>query len=127
MNIAKDFVEYMESLGLGTFGTNIFISQAPSSPDNLWWIVGVGGNSVTKNSTGERVKDYRLNVYYRSNDAEDVYNTVQSFEEIINEGCADLDNYDVVEMEANVFPSDIDLDNEDRIIGLTQVRIQVYK
>lgn len=128
MNIVEAFVEYMEDLSLGTLDTDIFISQVPDLPDTCWWLTSSGGSSVVKNHTGERQKDYFINVYYRGTNAEDVYNKMQDFEETINaKGCVQLDGYDTIEMEANTFPTDTDLDNEDRVLALMQVRVRVYQ
>ena len=129
MNIAEAFVEYMEDLTMGTLGTNIYISSVPQeAPDAVWWVVKSGGSPVRKNSTGERVKDYNLSVFYRDIDAEQVYELIQDFEEEINsKGCIQLDGYDTIEMEATVFPTDQDLDNEDRVVGLISIRITVYQ
>lgn len=129
MNIAKSFVDYMEYLGYGTFGTNIFIGVVPQESKNAcWWVFKSGGSSVRKNSTGERTKEYNLSVYYRDTDAEQVYELMQEFEEEINsKGCVQLDGYDTIEMEATTFPTDQDLDNEDRVIGLLNIKITVYQ
>lgn len=129
MNIAEAFVEYMEDLSMGTLGSTIYINSVPQkAPDAVWWVVKSGGSPVRKNSTGERVKDYTLSVYYRDTDAEHVYELMQDFEEEINsKGCVQLDGYDTIEMEASIFTADQDLDNEDRVIGLISVRISVYQ
>lgn len=129
MNIAESFVEYMEDLSMGTFGSTIYINSVPQdAPDAVWWVVKSGGSPVRKNSTGERVKDYILSVYYRDTDAEQVYELMQDFEEEINsKGCIQLNGYDTIEMEASVFTADQDLDNEDRVVGLLNVRISVYQ
>jgi len=129
MNIAKSFVEYMEDLGMGTFATDIFIGNiAIDAVDKAWWVVSSGGATLSKNNTGERIKNYTLSVFYRNTDAEDVYEQMQEFEEEINsKGCIQLDGYDTIEMEALVFPTDQDLDNEDRVVGLLQVKVSVYQ
>jgi hypothetical protein len=128
MNIAESFVEYMEDLELGVLGTDIFISQVPDLPDTCWWLTSAGGSPVVKNHTGERTKDYFISVYYRGTNAETVYSTMQDFEESINaKGCVQLDGYDTIEMEASTFPTDTDLDNEERVLALMQVRIRVYQ
>lgn len=129
MNITESFVNYMEDLSFGTFGTDIFIGIIPeTAPDKSWWVIPAGGSPVKKNHTGERIKDYLLNVYYRNTDAEDVYETIQEFEEEINtKQCIQLDTYDTIEMEASVFQSDRDLDNEDRVVGMLQIKVSVYQ
>lgn len=129
MNIVQSFVEYMEDLGLGTFSTDIFIGGAPlDAEDPIWWVLSAGGSSVSKNNTGERFKKYNLEVYYRDASAEDVYNLLQTLEEDINgKHCTQLTGYETVEMEAVLFPTDKDIDNEERTVGMLQVSITVYQ
>lgn len=128
-NIPKAFAEYMEGLGLGTFSEDIFIGGAPlGGPDRCWWILSGGGNTQSRNNTGERMKLYTLNVYFRDIDGENVVDEMQEFEELINSAhCTQLAGYDTVEMEAVNFQADEDLDNEDRTIGLIQVGLTLYQ
>ena len=131
MNLAESFAEYLETLGIGTLGQNIFIGQAPSSnrvSDSIWWIVANGGSPISKNSTGESLKSYQISVYYRNRDYKEIYNSLSSLEEDINcNGCANLNDYDTINIEANTFPIDNDLDDEDRKVGLLQINLTTYK
>lgn len=129
MNIAKAFVEYMEDLGLGAFGTDIFIGAAPlDGPDPCWWILTAGGASEPQADTGERLKSYTLSIFYRNTDQEDVYDQIQEFEEEINsKHCTQLDGYETVDMTATSFPTDQDIDNEERTVALIQVALRVYQ
>lgn len=128
MNIARSFSLYMESLSLGTFGTDLYIGSVPLNADDpVWWIVTSGGSTESKNQTGEKVKQYILNVYYRNTDAEDVYETLQDFEETVNsDACTQLQGFDTIELEATQFASDQDIDNQDATVGLIQVTIRTY-
>ncbi len=127
MNIAESFVTYMEGLGLGTLGTDIFIAGAPkSAPASCWWVVLNGGIPL-KTDTGEVQKEYSLNVYYRSNSQSGVYDQLNNFEIEVNKAhCTQLTGFDTIDMSAITFPTDQDLDNEDRTVGLTQVTITTY-
>lgn len=129
MNITRAFIEYMEGLGLGTFGTDIFIGGAPlGATDPIWWAISAGGNSDPKNNTGERIKNYTVDVFYRDNDAQEVYDKMQLLEEEVNsKECTELEGYETVDMEAVLFPADQDIDNEDRTVGLLQVTLTVYQ
>lgn len=128
-NILKAFVEYMEDLSLGVFGVDIFIGGAPLDVnDPIWWVISAGGVSEAKNNTGERIKKYTIEVYYRDTNAEDVYNLLQTLEEDINgKHCTQLNGYQTVDMEVVSFPTDQDIDNEDRTVGMLQVTISVYQ
>lgn len=129
MNIKRQFIDWMESQSLGTFGITIFIGIAPlGALDECYIVTSGGGNPIVKNNTGERQKGYILNVYFRSLNAETVDEKLQALEELINESaCLEIDGYDIIEAEATAFPTDQDIDNEDRTVGLLQITLTVYK
>lgn len=128
MNITEAFVEYLESLLLGTLGVDIFIGSVPQdAPNNCYWLVGSGGSPVSRNQTGEVVKNYTIDIFYRNLSAEVVYNTLQDLEIEVNKAvCTQLNGFDTIEMQAVLFPSDQDIDNEDRTVGLVQVLVKTY-
>lgn len=128
MNIAKSFVEYMEDQLLGTFGDDIFIGVAPQgAPDKCYWINTSGGAPQSRNQTGEVIKNYVLDVFYRNTDAEDVYDTIQALEILLNNGnCTQLSGFDTIEIQATLFPTDQDIDNQERTVGLIQVGVKTY-
>lgn len=129
MNIAKSFVDFMIANNFGTqFGADIFIGGVPQeAPDSCWWVTNAGGSPGTKNKTAELQKNYVLNIYYRSTDAESVYNEIQSLEIELNKPtCIQLDGFDTIEVEATTFPTDQDLDSEERTIGILVATIKTY-
>lgn len=127
MNIAEEFTTWMEDSDLGTFGTDIYIGEAPiDAPSRCWWVVASGGNTSISAQTGERMKNYLLSVYFRS-EPQDVYDTLQSFEELCNgKDCIEFSNYDIIELQATQYASDQDLDSEERKVGLVQINLTVY-
>lgn len=130
MNIAKAFVDYLvEYQSLGAFGTDIFIGSLPDdAPDACYWVTSAGGNSQSKNVTGERIKTYLLNVYYRNTDGEEVYTSIQELEENLNNSLVtSLGDYTVHDVSAVSFPVDRDLDIQERSVGQIQVSIEVYQ
>ena len=128
MNIKRQFVDYLVAEGFGTFGTDIFIGTVPQgAPDTALWILSSGGNTKSKNKTGENQKNYLLSVFYRSLDASQVDEKLEQLETLINRNnCIDISGYDIIETEATVYPSDQDIDNEDRTVGLIQINLTVY-
>lgn len=128
MNIANSFIQYLVSAGYGTFGTDLFVGGAPQeAPDEIMWVVAGGGQPIQRADSGEVIKQYILNVFFRSTDQEVVYDTLQELEVELNAGnCTQLANFDTIDMEATQFPADQDLDNEDRSVGLLQVTITTY-
>lgn len=129
MNIAESFATYMDdTLNLGTLGTDIKVGGvALDDPSTCWWVVLAGGAPDTTNDTGELTKRYTLQVYYRNMDQKTVYDQMHSLEESLNSGnCAQLQDFDTIEMKALVFPVDQDIDNQERTVGLLQVTIRTY-
>lgn len=131
MTINRAFIQFLETQGYGTFGTDIFIGSAPVDtevPDNIWWVVANGGNNLSKNVTKEKQKNYILSVYYRGLNQQEVDETIQQLEVLMNDNnCIDIEGYDILETETTVFQSDQDLDNENRTVGLIQITLTVYK
>lgn len=131
MNIEESFVKYLETIGVGIFGQDIFVGQAPSSNksnDSIWWIIESGGNKLKKAATGESLKQYSLDLYKRGVDYKEVKNSMYQLEELLNcNHCVQLDGYDTVEINTVSFPIDRDLDSESRKIGMMQINITTYK
>ena len=131
MNIAEDFADYLETITGSTLGQDLFIGEAPSSNkvgDNIFWIVTSGGVKTLKAQTGEAIKAYTIDVYYRSTNYQGVYNVMQALEEELNcAGCVQIGSYDTIEVEAVTFPIDTDLDDEERKVGLLQANLTIYK
>lgn len=131
MNIATSFATYLQSLSIATLGQDLFIGTAPSSneaPDTIWWIVANGGGPLRKNQTGETTKSYTVQVYCRNRNYRELADQMSLLEENLNcDKCTQLDGFETVDIEATVFPTDIDLDDEDRKVGLLQATITTYK
>lgn len=131
MNIAEAFTDYLEQITGSVLGQDLFIGQAPSTnkvPDDIYWIVASGGNINTDTTTGEKLKNYTIEVYKRSRDNRTIYDDMQDLEIELNcLSCIELSGYEVVDIEAYTLSIDNDLDNEDRKVGLLQVNLIIYK
>lgn len=127
--VSESFIKWLEDEGIGTFGTDIYLSQVPEkAPNTCYWVLTSGGIPISKNKTGERVKQYFTSVYYRSTRAKDVERKLFALEELVNSpNCLQLEGFEVIEFEASQFPQDDDLDNEQLRVGTLQVNIQIYK
>lgn len=128
MNIAEAFAEFLQDQGFGSLGDSLRIGTVPlDAPSTCWWIITSGGSTVSQNHTGERRKQYLIQVFYRNVDATEVYNQLQALEELINsDSCTQLSGYDTIDIEATSFPTDQDVDAEDRTVGVVQVTITTY-
>lgn len=132
MNLAEAFANYLENdLSIAILGQDLFIGEAPSSnkvPDSIWWIVDNGGSPIKKNSTGESLKSYQVQIYYRNRDYKAVKDALYTLEQDLNcDGCTQLTGIDTIDIEATTFPIDNDIDGEDRKVGLLQVNLTTYK
>lgn len=132
MNIVEAFANWLQSNNFGTFTTEprtLFIGGVPEDgPDEAYWLLSGGGANVGKNTTGEKQKNYIISVFYRNTDGKEVYDKLQAIEELINsKECFDLTDHTVIEAEATVFPTDQDLDIDDRTVGMLQTTITAYQ
>lgn len=129
--ISEAFVSYLQSKGVGTFGTDLFLNQVPNSlvtQDRVYWVITSGGSPVQVLRTGEKVKQYFLSVYYRSRSGKDLDRKLFSLEELLNSTeCVQLTGFEVLSIQAEQFPSDSDLDDEERRVGFLQANIKIYK
>lgn len=128
MSLVRDFATFMEDEGFGTFGDDLFVGGVPlDAPDTAWWLTMAGGSTAIKSVGGEKIKQYRVNVYYRSESTQEVYDTLQDLEQLVNTGaCYELGNYQTVELEATLYSTDQDIDIEERTVGLLEITVTVY-
>jgi hypothetical protein len=131
MTIVDAFAGYLVTLGIGTLGTDMFIGSAPSSdhaPDAVAWLRINGGAPTSRLLTGEQVKSYQVQVYFRDRSTQSVYQSLLSLEETLNgTRRIPLEGFDVYSVSADTFPVDDDLDDEDRKVGLLQATLVIYK
>lgn len=132
MNLVQAFATYLDNdLGIATLGQDLFIGRAPSSnevSDDIWWVLSNGGGPIKKNDTGESMKSYQVEVYYRHTNDKIIEDSMFQLEEALNcDGCTQLTGFDTIDIEATTFPIDDDFDSEDRRVGLLQATILIYK
>lgn len=131
MTIAQSFVDFLESKGYGTFGQNIFLYRVPNSlktETDLFWVIPSGGMKTSTNRTGEAIKSYQFLIYFRSNSARRVDEVLSQMEEMLNcSACVELQEFELVSIGATQFPTDQDIDSENRMVGMISVQLEVYK
>lgn len=129
MNIVEAFVDYLENKNYGVMGDNLFIGGTPlDAPDDCIWITSGGGLNDIRNITGERRKIYNLSLYVRGSDAKAVYDLMQEIELDINdEFCIEMQDYFNLEVSVLNYPTDNDIDNGERTVGLMAVELIVYR
>lgn len=131
MTISESFVKLLEDKGYGVFGQNIFLYRVPNSlktPTELFYIIPSGGSVVQRYASGAKNKMYQFLVYFRSNSAQRVDKVLSEMESELNcAGCIELEGYELVSLETSLFPADQDADSENRMVGMIQVQLEVYK
>lgn len=131
MTVAQSFVKLLESKGYGVFGQNIFLYRVPNSlktPTELFYIIPSGGSATGVYPDGTKRKLYQFLVYFRSNSAKRVDEVLSAMDDDLNcAGCAKLEGFEMVSLNTSQFPADQDLDSENRMVGLLQVQLEVYK
>lgn len=131
MTISESFIKLLENKGCGVFGQNIFLYRVPNSlktPTELFYVIPSGGSIINSSPTGEKIKRYQFLIYFRSNSAERVDKVLNSLEEDLNcAGCVQLENFELMDIQTSMFPADQDADSENRMVGMIQVQVQVYK
>ena len=127
--ISESFCEFLENEGVAVRNTDLFLNQVPEdAPDATYWVTSSGGNPIMKLRTGEKVKQYFVDIYYRSTSGKDVEKNLFALEELLNcTACVSLTGFEVIEIEAQTFSQDADMDNEERRIGFLQANIKIYK
>lgn len=127
--VGEAFIQYLQDNGYGTAGTNLFLGELPiEAPDVSYLVVVSGGNPELVTADGGMLKIYTFNVYYRSLAGKDIERQLFSLEEKLNcSTCVNLNGFETIYSRATQFAQDIDLENENRRIGLLQAQIRLYK
>lgn len=127
--VGEAFVDFLQDKGVGTFGTDLFLGELPlSAPDNSWLVIVGGGNPETVTIDGSMIKLYTFNIYHRSLAGKEIERELFSLEEELNcANCVNLDGFETIYSRATNFAQDIDLENENRRIGLLQAQVRLFK
>lgn len=131
MTLSQSFVKFLENKGYGIFGQNIYLYRVPNSKKTeteVLWLIPTGGFPASVNKTGELVKAYQMLIYFRSNSAKKIDEVLNDLEQTLNcAQCVNLVGFELVSIRATQLPADQDLDSENRMVGVINCQIQVYK
>lgn len=127
--VGEAFVRYLEDLGIGSFGVDLFMGELPlEAPDDAWLVTVSGGNPDLVTADGSMIKLYTFNIYHRSLAGKEVEQELFDLEEVLNSAnCIQLDGFETIYARAINFAQDTDLENENRRIGLLQVQVRLFK
>lgn len=131
MTLAQSFVKFLQNKGYGIPGQNIYLFRVPNSKKTeteILWLIPMGGFPSSVNKTGEMIKAYQIQIYYRSNSARKVDEVLNDLETTLNcSSCVNLEGFELVSIRATQLPADQDLDSENRMVGTISVQLEVYK
>jgi hypothetical protein len=127
--VGEAFVQFLEDKGRGIFGENLFLGEMPlDAPDESWLVIVQGGNPELVTADGGMIKLYTFNIYRRSLAGKEIERQLFSLEEDLNcTTCVNLQGFETIYSRATQFAQDIDLENENRRIGLLQAQVRLFK
>lgn len=127
--VGEAFIKFLEDKGIATFGQDLFLGQLPlDAPDEAWLVVVQGGTPELVTADGSMIKVYTFNVYRRSLAGKEIERELFSLEEDLNcSSCVNLEGFETIYSRATNFAQDLDLENENRRIGLLQAQIRLFK
>lgn len=123
------FAKFLTDKGLGVFGENIYLGQLPlEAPDSAWLVVVSGGNPDVVTLDGAMIKLYTFSIYRRSLSGKEIEEDLFSLEEDLNcASCVHLEGFEIIYTRATQFAQDLDLENQNRRIGLLQAQVRLFK
>lgn len=127
--VGEAFVKFLENKIPAIFGENLYLGELPlDAPDNSWLVVVSGGNPELVTADGGMIKLYNFNIYRRSLAGKEIERELFSLEETLNcSTCVNLEGFETIYSRATNFAQDIDLENENRRIGLLQAQVRLFK
>lgn len=127
--VGEAFVKFLQDKNVGTFGVDLFLNELPlEAPDDAWLVVVGGGNPDLVTADGGMIKVYTFNIYHRSLAGKEIERELFSLEEDLNcTSCINLEGFETIYSRAVNFAQDMDLENENRRIGLLQAQVRLFK
>ena len=127
--VGEAFIKFLETEIPATFGEDLFLGEFPlKAQDESWLVVVSGGNPELVTADGGMVKLYTFNVFRRSLIGKEIERQLFSLEEKLNcSNCVNLEGFETIYSRATNFAQDIDLENENRRIGLLQAQVRLFK
>lgn len=127
--VGEAFIKFLEDLGVGTFGTDLFLGEVPEpTPDDTWLLIVSGGTPDTVTLDGGMIKIYTFNIYRRSLAGKQIERDLFHLETQLNcATCVNLEGFETIYSRATQFAQDTDLDNANRRIGLLQAQVRLFK
>ena len=127
--VGEAFIKFLEQEGVGTFNQDLYLGMLPlDAPDEAWLVVVTGGSPEMVTADGGMLKLYTFSIYRRSLAGKEIERSLFSLEETLNcSTCVNLEGFETIYSRATQFAQDMDLENENRRIGLLQAQVRLYK
>lgn len=129
--ISQSFSNFLESKDIATSGQDLYINRVPNTKntqESIYWIISAGGNPISKLSTGEMIRLFAIDIYYRSKSGRQVDEKLTELNDMLClPDCVQLEGFETIDVSVSQYPASQDLDQEDRQVGLLRVNIQTYK
>ena len=127
--VGEAFIKFLEDSNVGTFNTDLYLGMLPlDAADEAWLVVVAGGSPELVTADGGMMKVYTFSIYRRSLAGKEIERSLFSLEEKLNcSTCVNLDGFETIYSRATQFAQDIDLEDENRRIGLLQAQVRLYK
>lgn len=127
--VGEAFIKFLEDNNIGTYNQDLYLGMLPlEAPDEAWLVVVAGGSPELVTADGGMMKIYTFSIYRRSLAGKEIERSLFGLEETLNRSeCVNLDGFETIYSRATQFAQDIDLENENRRIGLLQAQIRLYK
>lgn len=127
--VGEAFIRFLEENNVGTFNQDLYLGMLPlDAPDEAWLVVVTGGSPELVTADGGMMKLYTFSIYRRSLAGKEIERSLFSLEEKLNcSTCVNLEGFETIYSRATQFAQDMDLENENRRIGLLQAQVRLYK
>ena len=127
--VGEAFIDFLASKVSATPGVNLYLGELPlEAPDEAWLVVVSGGTPELVTADGGMLKLYTFNIYHRSLAGKEIERQLFNLEEELNcTTCVNLEGFETIYSRATQFAQDIDLEKENRRIGLLQAQVRLYK
>lgn len=127
--VGEAFIKFLEENDIGTFNQDLYLGMLPlDAPDEAWLVVVAGGSPELVTADGGMMKIYTFSIYRRSLAGKEIERSLFSLEEKLNcSTCVNLEGFETIYSRATQFAQDMDLENENRRIGLLQAQVRLYK
>lgn len=125
-----DIINFLQYIGCGTFGENLFFGRVPNSnkvQNRLWWVMPTNTNLTKHNVSGEDSLEYIYELNFRSTSMQDVDEEIfRITKEILGSRCYELTNYKTIEVRLESSRHGVSVDGEGRATGCVCFSAKVY-